>query len=331
MSTPLVSVIVPNYNYAQYLSMRIDSILNQTFQDFEIILLDDCSTDNSREIIEQYRNNPKVSQIVINNSNTGKPFIQWERGLQLAKGKYAWIAEADDLAEPTFLEKAITAIQADSDITVVKTMSHLIDSKGDSSPHKPFESYLPDGKTYIYDGIEYIQHNLIHWNHCYNASMILFKVDTWRNLPDRLYMNMRYVGDWLFWGMMIRDHKIAAIHDKLSRFRLHGKSVTDEARTNLRARAEGEITKYIFSCYWNKRTPGEDIYQRYQLYKHSRRQNMKKVSDEITSIYPDFWMRVGISRKNYWLYWLYKHTIWQIEAIFLKDSQPNSLHPIKVF
>ena len=60
---PTVSVIVPNYCHAPYLEQRIESILQQTFQDFELILLDDCSTDGSREILERYRNHPKVSGI----------------------------------------------------------------------------------------------------------------------------------------------------------------------------------------------------------------------------------------------------------------------------
>ena len=56
----MVSVIVPNYNHASYLVERIESILNQTYQDFELILLDDCSTDDSREVLLKYKDNPKV-------------------------------------------------------------------------------------------------------------------------------------------------------------------------------------------------------------------------------------------------------------------------------
>ena len=81
---PLVSVIVPNYNYARYLDARIDSILRQTWTDFELILLDDASTDTSREILEKYRNHPRVSRIEFNTQNTGSPFQQWMKGILLA-------------------------------------------------------------------------------------------------------------------------------------------------------------------------------------------------------------------------------------------------------
>ena len=64
--SPLVSVIIPSYNHEKFLKERIDSVLNQTFQDFELIILDDLSPDNSREIIESYRAHPKVSHIIFN-------------------------------------------------------------------------------------------------------------------------------------------------------------------------------------------------------------------------------------------------------------------------
>lgn len=83
----MVSVIVPNYNHASYLVARIESILNQTYQDFELILLDDCSTDDSREVLLKYKDNPKVTHLVFNEQNSGSPFIQWHKGVQLAEGE----------------------------------------------------------------------------------------------------------------------------------------------------------------------------------------------------------------------------------------------------
>lgn len=81
---PLVSVIVPNYNHARFLEERMESVLGQTYQNIEVIILDDCSTDNSREVIEKYRNNPKVAKIVYNDANSGSPFRQWKKGMELA-------------------------------------------------------------------------------------------------------------------------------------------------------------------------------------------------------------------------------------------------------
>lgn len=80
------------------------SIFNQTFQDFEVILLDDASTDNSREILHKYQEHPKVSHLIINETNSGSPFKQWEKGLAFARGEFIWIAESDDYCNIFFLK-----------------------------------------------------------------------------------------------------------------------------------------------------------------------------------------------------------------------------------
>ena len=102
--TVKVSVIIPNYNHKDYLRQRIESVLNQTFRDFEVIILDDASTDGSKDILEQYANHNKVTQHIFNYVNSGSVFKQWIKGIQLAKGDYVWIAESDDFADVHFLE-----------------------------------------------------------------------------------------------------------------------------------------------------------------------------------------------------------------------------------
>ena len=103
----MISVIIPNYNHNNYLKQRIDTVLNQTYQDFEIILLDDESKDDSKYVLELYKDHPKVSHYIINETNSGSPFGMWQKGFDLAKGDIIWIAESDDWAESNFLETLV--------------------------------------------------------------------------------------------------------------------------------------------------------------------------------------------------------------------------------
>lgn len=111
MENPKVSVIIPNFNHEKYLDERIQSVLNQTYTDFEVIILDDVSKDNSKEVIEKYRSNPHVSNIVYNTENSGSTFKQWAKGFNLAKGGLIWIAESDDSCSPKLLEKLVNEFE----------------------------------------------------------------------------------------------------------------------------------------------------------------------------------------------------------------------------
>src|ERR1022692_1882228 len=104
-----VSVVIPNYNHSRFLPRRIDSVLEQTFQDFELILLDDCSTDDSRSILSQYADESRV-RIEFNEVNSGTPFRQWNKGVGLARGEYVWIAESDDYADKRLLERLVAVL-----------------------------------------------------------------------------------------------------------------------------------------------------------------------------------------------------------------------------
>src|ERR1700754_4049695 len=93
--TPRVSVIVPNYNHERFLQRRLDTIFSQHYQEFEVIILDDRSGDGSLDILRKYSHHPKVSHNIYNAENSGSTFVQWRKGLQLAKGEFVWIAESD--------------------------------------------------------------------------------------------------------------------------------------------------------------------------------------------------------------------------------------------
>src|SRR6202007_216262 len=114
---PKVSIVVPNYNHAKYLRQRIESVLEQTYRDFEVILLDDCSTDESRSIISEYAADPRV-RVEFNERNSGSTFKQWNKGVGLAKGKYVWIAESDDYADKMLLERLAAVLDSEARIAI---------------------------------------------------------------------------------------------------------------------------------------------------------------------------------------------------------------------
>jgi len=229
--SPTVSVIIPNYNHAPYLKERIDSVLNQTYQDFEVIILDDCSPDNSVEVIEQYRSNPHVSHILINEQNTRNTFIQWERGISMAKGRYIWIAESDDVAELQLLETLIGQLEQHPDASVAFCHSRLIDADGALLSEQNTKNPAQPGQITIDDSCTFLRHLLI-FNYIYNASMAVFRRDVYdRANPD--YKQFRYCGDWHFWASVCAAGRVIEVYDMLSRFRQHQRKVTEDSKKDV--------------------------------------------------------------------------------------------------
>ena len=226
-----VSVIVPNYNYARYLPMRIESILNQTFTDFELILLDDASTDESVSVLEKYRNNKHVSHIVVNEQNTGSPFQQWMKGISLSRGKYIWIAEADDLAEPDFLETCINSTQQAEDVSICYTGSLLIDNTGQVLRKDVNHwGHRKAKANFCFNGVLFATHNLYWKNYIINASGAIFSRQKALTLLNSSFKNMHYCGDWLFWFEMAMKGQVIEIYKNLNYFRQHPTKVTENSR-----------------------------------------------------------------------------------------------------
>ena len=223
----MVSIIVPNYNHAPFLRQRIDSILVQTYQNFELILLDDCSTDNSREILTSYGDNPHVSHVVLNEKNSGSTFCQWERGFSLARGEFIWIAESDDVAEPDLLKECMERLEADKDIQLAYTYSYYIDQDGrrmETSLDEP-EKYRGNG---VYDAQWFRLHRMMYKNIVYNASMAVFRKSALAHVTED-FKSFTYCGDWCFWFDMMSEGKVAEVPRKLNNFRQHLGKVSKKA------------------------------------------------------------------------------------------------------
>lgn len=217
---PKVSVIIPSYNHEKFLQKRLDSVFNQTYQDFEVILLDDCSQDKSPEILKSYKNHDKVSHLDINRKNSGSPFSQWQKGMEYAEGEYIWIAESDDWAELNFLERCIEKLEAGSDLVYCRSV------KIDENDQKISDEFWADSlhstrwkKDFTNDGKSEICNSLAYRNTIPNASACIFGKK--KNLFTVDLINSRYTGDWLFWVNYLKNADVAFIGEPLSYHRNH--------------------------------------------------------------------------------------------------------------
>lgn len=228
----LISVIVPNYNHSAFLPQRLASVLNQTFEDFEVIILDDCSTDNSREILDSYKNHPKVSHVVYNKENSGSTFRQWNKGVKLAQGEWIWIAESDDKAELNFLEVLTQGIRAQENIGIAYTQSLKMNSNDEVSGSwlEWTEDLDPSlfRSDFIMKGTSYIEQFLIHKNTIPNASALLFRKEAYLKVGGANEA-IRNCSDWDLWLKLLLVSDVLFISQPLNYFRYHEQSVIAKA------------------------------------------------------------------------------------------------------
>ena len=221
---PIVSVIVPNYNHAPYLRQRIDSILGQTFQDFELVLLDDCSTDGSREIMESYRSDPHVSHIVFGEANSGSAFRQWNKGIEMARGEWVWVAESDDYCEPQFLERLLTEVAKVPDCSLAYAATWWVDEHGNKLWETPYSDHVN-----VFQGKDFIKQKLAVCNSIANVSECLFRRDCYQPAESHRYEHMRLCGDWFFYVLLAEQGSVVELERPLSYYRQHSNNISNDA------------------------------------------------------------------------------------------------------
>jgi glycosyltransferase involved in cell wall biosynthesis len=221
LSAPKLSVIVPNYNHAPYLRQRLDSIIRQDFQDLEVIVLDDASSDGSAEIIQTYNHYPQF-RFFFNEVRSGSAFKQWKRGLEEARGEYIWFAESDDYASPDFLSNLLPMLEKDKSIGLAYCQSYLVDPKNrilgdglqwtdDLDPDRWRSDFVNDGKAEI-------RSYLSKKNTIPNASAVLIRASTLKSI-DHLDDTYGLCGDWLLWTKLLLRSNLGYVAQKLNYWR----------------------------------------------------------------------------------------------------------------
>lgn len=218
----MVSVIIPNYNHGPFLRERFESVLNQTYQNFEVIILDDYSDDSSRDVIESVKTNPKISDIVYNNQNSGSPFVQWRKGIELAKGDFVWIAESDDFADVKFLAAMMKCLEGGPYVFAV-CENNLVDAAGESLDNQKVETWIggADRLSGGYNGNYLIDNYLSYVDIFPNISAFVFRNSkALRDIIDSA-MHYRIAADWLIISRLMKNQEVFCLNHKLNYFRHH--------------------------------------------------------------------------------------------------------------
>jgi len=223
---PKVSIIVPNYNHAPFLEQRIESILSQTFQDYELILLDDCSSDGSLDIIRRYKNKFPRIRVFLNDRNSGSPFKQWDFGARQSGGDYIWVAESDDGAAVNFLDEMVPILETNRHVGLAYCDALIINDKGQSLASVS-NNYFPSDKRrtadYINDGKAEIINHLGICCTINNASGVIFRKTSYIN-AGFADSGMRYCGDWFLYLRMLLATDIGYKARPLNLLRFHAGS-----------------------------------------------------------------------------------------------------------
>lgn len=229
-----ISVVIPNYNYENYIIERIDSVLRQTYPIYELIILDDNSKDNSVSVIEEkiktIDNNISV-KFLPSKVNSGNVFNQWQKAFALAEGDFLWIAEADDSCSATFLEHIMEGFK---DPDVIMSYCESLTTDEDNNILMPnLREWIDIYRTgkwnqdYIASGKEELESTLCINNTIANVSSLVFrKIDIDYDKILEVSKEFRLAGDWYFYSVLAEYGKIAYCKKSLNYHRMQKKSVT---------------------------------------------------------------------------------------------------------
>ncbi len=190
--------------------------------------MDDSSTDGSIEYLQHISVKNDTIRLILNDTNSGSTFSQWNKGIKLCTSDLIWIAESDDYADPAFIDRVAKPLLSDPDIVLSFCQSYRADHLGnitgtwlDETGEVEKSAFASD---FIMDGKEFISKYLIHKNVIPNASAVIFRkkiYDMVGGAPEDLKTN----GDWLTWLKMLCFGKVAFISEPLNYFRYHDTSV----------------------------------------------------------------------------------------------------------
>ena len=253
---PRVSCIIPNYNYARFLPERVKNVVQQSYPVYELIILDDCSKDESDSVIqnlmEQYKDSFAGGIRYVKNSKNAGVFRQWLRGAEMAKSDLIWIAEADDCCSELLISKLIHAFTRDPQVRIAYAQSSMLAADGSvteevNTNHTADISRVKWSLDYISTAANELENGLSIRNTIPNASALVMNRKALLQVPEKL-LKFKVAGDWFAYLHIISSGKVAFCADALNYYRRHEGSVV--ARNLRRLITEiAEIQRFILDRY----------------------------------------------------------------------------------
>lgn len=219
MSMSLISVYITNYNYGSYIEEAIESVLNQKKVDFELIIIDDGSIDNSKEIIEQYRNNKDVSIVYQKNKGLN---ITNNIALHLARGKYIIRLDADDYFAKDALFMLSNALESDKELGLVFPDYYTVDSNGKKIKHHQRHNFKKEVTLF---------------DQAAHGACTMIRVSFLKALGG-YNENYKCQDGYELWIKFTSKYKIININEPLFFYRQHGSNLTSNENKILSTRAQ---------------------------------------------------------------------------------------------
>lgn len=234
---PLVSICIPTFNYGEFISEAIQSVLSQSFSDFELIVVDNASTDATADLMETFaRSDPRI-RFYRNAENVGI-VKNFNRALEYATGDYVKVLCADDLLAPSALERSLALIQSDPVVSLVTTGRLLVDFRLQPIGYSSYCS-----KEGSIDGGKVIDRCLFGTNYVGEPSAVLFRR---RQVAQGFDENYPHLLDMAMWFHLLEQGRLACVPEPLTYIRQHARQLTQD---NRRSGQLVEDKKRIFSAY----------------------------------------------------------------------------------
>lgn len=221
MKEPLFSILIANYNNGKYIKEAIDSVYTQDYSNWEIIIVDDASTDNSKEVYSEFENNPRI-RVFYNEKNRGVTYTKW-RCIENARGELGGFLDPDDTIMSSTLSLMVKAHALDDEISIVSSRYNVC-NENLQILHESGHLRIPEGKDYL-TNMKYAP-----W------PFISFKLSKYKQTKGLNKYNR--IGD---------DQELCLLLEEVGKWH-----VLDDITYNYRVRGNGLSRKLGIKCmYWN--------------------------------------------------------------------------------